>query len=225
MKHHPLATLLIAAMAMATLGCDRASHSGQASNADDALDSLPQPASDGGPVTAMPDAPGPGPIGTGVAGMGAGTLPPTVEGGVAPGPDPADGAGVAAGPATAEPSANDAVAVLDGYYAAIAQGQYSRARGMWSGAGESSGQTLAQFAAGFASTVDIAFKPGTPGRVDAAAGSRFVEVPVAIQATHGDGSVHQYVGSYTLRRAVVDGASAEQRAWRIASADIREVRN
>jgi len=32
------------------------------------------------------------------------------------------------------------------------------------------------------------------------------------------------VGAYTLRRAVVDGAGAEQRAWRIASADLREVK-
>ena len=64
----------------------------------------------------------------------------------------------------------------------------------------------------------------TPGRVDAAAGSRYIEVPVAIDAKQRDGSVRQYVGAYVLRRAVVDGASTEQRQWRIASADLREVR-
>lgn len=218
--------LLTAAIALATSGCNQASHAGQASDAGDSLDSLPQPASSGGPVTNMPDAPGPGPVGSDVAGINAGTLPPplSVDDGLVPEPDPGDIAGTAAGAAAAEPSANDAVAVLDAYYAAIADRQYSRARGLWSGAGESSGQNLQQFAAGFADTVAIVFKPGTPGRVDAAAGSRFVEVPVSIQATHGDGSVHQFVGSYTLQRAVVDGASADQRAWRIASADIREVR-
>lgn len=213
-------------MALVTSGCDQARHAGQASDGSDALDSLPQPASKGGPVTGMPDSPGPGPIGRDVAGDSAGTVVPPlpVEDGLAPVPDPADIPGSAAGPVAAEPSATDAVAVLDTYYAAIAEGNYSRARGLWSAAGESSGQTLPQFAAGFASTVNIAFKPGAPGRVDAAAGSRFVQVPVSIRATQSDGSAHQYVGSYTLRRAVVDGASAEQRAWRISSADIREVR-
>ena len=29
--------------------------------------------------------------------------------------------------------------------------------------------------------------------------------------TRSDGSVHRYAGAYTLRRAVVDGATAEQR--------------
>ena len=62
-----------------------------------------------------------------------------------------------------------------------------------------------------------------PGRIGAAAGSRFIEVPVAVSATRDDGSVHKYVGNYTLRRAVVDGATPEQRTWRIASADLREV--
>ena len=63
-------------------------------------------------------------------------------------------------------------------------------------------------------------QPGTPGRLDAAAGSRYVEVPVTVEAAQRDGSVRRYAGSYTLRRAVVDGATAEQRAWRIASANL-----
>jgi hypothetical protein len=62
-----------------------------------------------------------------------------------------------------------------------------------------------------------------PGAIDAAAGSRFITIPVAITATRSDGSVHRFDGTYTLRRAVVDGATAEQRAWRIASADLREL--
>jgi len=44
-----------------------------------------------------------------------------------------------------------------------------------------------------------------------------------VEAVHADGSVHHYDGSYTLRRAVVDGATAEQRQWRISDADLREV--
>jgi len=47
-------------------------------------------------------------------------------------------------------------------------------------------------------------------------------VPVTLDATQRDGSTHHYAGSFTLRRAVVDGATDEQRAWRIASASLRK---
>ena len=55
----------------------------------------------------------------------------------------------------------------------------------------------------------------------AAAGSRYVEIPVRITAVATDGGRRAFSGSYTLRRSVVDGATAEQRAWRIYSASIR----
>ena len=54
-------------------------------------------------------------------------------------------------------------------------------------------------------------------------GSRYIEVPVSVEATSRDGKVRRFVGAYTLRRSVVDGATPEQRAWRIASADLREL--
>ena len=63
---------------------------------------------------------------------------------------------------------------------------------------------------------------GPPGQVDAGAGSRFIEVPVTLRAQQADGAFRHYEGRYVLRRAVADGASAAQRAWRIASADLRE---
>lgn len=149
-----------------------------------------------------------------------------------PSADQAATAGVA--PAVREPSApapvvpgepppEAAVAVVQAYYAAINAGQYARAHSLWSGDGSASGQTLQQFAHGFADTASVRVEAMEPGRVGAAAGSRYIEVPVAITGTRDDGSVRKYVGVYTLRRAVVDGASAEQRAWRIAAADIREV--
>ena len=50
-----------------------------------------------------------------------------------------------------------------------------------------------------------------------------MRVPVSIRAVQVDGSEHRYEGSYTLRRAVVDGASEAQREWRIEGADLREV--
>ena len=56
--------------------------------------------------------------------------------------------------------------------------------------------------------------------MEGAAGSRFIQVPVTIEAQMRDGGTQRYTGTYTLRRAVVDGATPEQRAWRIASASL-----
>ena len=130
---------------------------------------------------------------------------------------------VAEAPGALEPDAQDAAAVVRSYYAAIDARDYPRAWALWSDGGRSSGQTLQQFADGFAATVDVAAQVQAPGRIDAAAGSRYVEVPVTIVATDRSGAEHHYRGTYTLRRAVVDGATPEQRAWRIASADVREL--
>ena len=194
------------------------------------VDALPQPEGASGSVTGMPDAPGPGEVGqsslelpadTQLASAGSVGLP--AEGVVAddglaqpsPGNEPAF---------ESEPGPQDAVAVVRDYYAAINAGNFDGASALWSDGGKSSGQSLQQFANGFTDTTGVSVQIKEPGRVDAAAGSRFIEVPVAIDAKQRDGSVRQYVGAYVLRRAVVDGASTEQRQWRIASADLREVR-
>jgi hypothetical protein len=202
----------------------------------------------------MPDKPGPGQIGPPPANATGDGLPPDTpiasdgslgmppgEGGSTSGAvepsfpgSPEAGSPEAANPeagtpetppaASPEPSPQDAVSVVRDYYAAIDARQFARAYALWSGGGNASGQTPQQFAGGFADTRQVVVETDAPGRIDAAAGSRYIEVPVAVRATHVDGSVHRYVGAYTLRRAVVDGASAEQRAWRIASADLREVK-
>jgi hypothetical protein len=218
--------------ALLALGACRAQHDG----GDDAVaagdeTSLPRPEATRGSVTGMPSKPGPGPIGapvpaslllpanTSVAAAGSTSLPNAVtvpEG--APPPLATDAS------APEEPTPQDAVAVLRDYYGAIAAHEYTRAYTLWSDGGHTSGQTPQQFADGFVDTVKIDAQVGAPGRIDAAAGSRYVEIPVTLDATRRDGSVHRYGGSYVLRRAVVDGASAEQRAWRIASASLHEVR-
>lgn len=122
-----------------------------------------------------------------------------------------------------EPSSSDAVAVMREYYSAINAGSFGRAYALWADGGRASGQSPQQFASGFANAVGVSVELMQPGRVDAAAGSRYIEVPVAITSTYRDGSQRKYGGVYTLRRAAAGGASADQRAWRIASADIREV--
>lgn len=159
------------------------------------------------------------------AGLVAGD-PPLVLVGEPPAPladaSPAPPSAVDAAVDAAEPAAGEAVAVVRAYYAAIAAGQYAQAYGLWSDGGRSSGQTPQQFAAGFADTRAVSVQPGEPGRVEGMAGSRHVEVPVSVTTTRADGRQQRYVGAYVLRRGTADGASAGQRAWRIASAELRE---
>jgi len=193
---------------------------------------LPKPEATGRAVTGMPATPGPRPVGSALVAPPESTTATeadVVAGDVAvdadntPVGEPTtapDAAGVPA--ANSEPGAQEAVAVIRDYYAAIEQHDYAHAWSLWSDGGRSSGQTAQQFADGFSGTAHVVVQPGAPGRLDAAAGSRYIEVPVTVEAAQRDGSVRRYAGSYTLRRAVVDGATAEQRAWRIASANLHE---
>lgn len=197
----------------------------------DQAEPLPQPDKSGGSVTGMSSKPGPGEVPL------AGEPPPppvtTVpedqvdllnpETGILPGAAVATGDGnpaVAAG----EPTPQDAVAVIRDYYASIESHSYARAYALWSDGGRASRQTPQQFADGFADTTHVEATVGEPGNEDAGAGQRYLQIPVAVTATRADGSVHRFAGQYTLHRTVVDGATAEQRAWRIASADLREVK-
>lgn len=208
---------------------------------DPASEGLPQPAGTAGSVTGMPDDPGPGPAETPPAGdaladefaIGPDGLPlppdaiealdPAVvvdpaAGPVAVPPDP----GSAPIAAPDEPGPGDAVAVVRAYYGAINAADYAVAHALW--AAGASGQSLDQFARGFGDTASVVVDVASPGRIEGAAGSRYIEVPVAVEARQRDGGVRRFVGAYTLRRSVVDGATEAQRQWRIASADIREVR-
>lgn len=227
--------MLCATLALVACGGDRAA--GDRSGKDGVEGNLPAPESAGGPVTGMPDTPGPGQVGPPApAGLPPDT-PVASDGSIGLPPEDADALGDAVEPSfpgipdeenapssMGEPGVQDAVRVLHDYYDAINAHDYARAYVLWSDGGRSSGQSPQQFADGFNDTRKVEVQIDAPGRLDAAAGSRFVEVPLAISATRNDGSVHRYVGAYALRRAVVDGATAEQRQWRIASADIREVR-
>lgn len=185
---------------------------------------LPKPAAAGRSVTGMPD--------PGVASpLPDATLPATAQAPdiielpeeVAPGD--VEPTGEIAAPGDAAGNNPDlAVSAVRDYYAAINARDYDRAYRAWGDGGRASGQTAQQFAAGFAATAGVSVELGGPGPVEGAAGSRYVQVPVAVEARQADGSVRRFAGSYTLRMSVVDGATPEQRSWRIASADLREVR-
>jgi hypothetical protein len=116
-----------------------------------------------------------------------------------------------------------AAAVIRSYYQAIDEHRFPDAYRLWGADGAASGKSFDEFRSGFAMTASVEVTLGPTGPMGAAAGSRYVEVPVRITATQQDGTRRRFEGTYTLRRSVVDGASAEQRSWRIDSARIRRV--
>jgi hypothetical protein len=120
-------------------------------------------------------------------------------------------------------SVRAAVAVIEAFYDAINKRDYERAYGYWGSQGRDSGQTLHQFRKGFAETESVRVQTGDPGRIDPAAGSRYVKIPVEIAAQTTRGETQRFRGTYTLRRGVVEEATPQQQQWHIISADIRPV--
>jgi hypothetical protein len=132
--------------------------------------------------------------------------------------------------ATAHAEENDpaftpesAAAVIRAYYDAIEAREYRKAYGMWEAGGAASGQSMIEFLNGYAATKSIDATIGTPGPMGAAAGSRYVEVPVRLITRNMRGVREFYAGSYTLRRSVVDGATPKQRTWQIYTATLKRV--
>jgi hypothetical protein len=116
-----------------------------------------------------------------------------------------------------------AASAVQAYYAAIDDGDYVTAYALWDAQGKASGQTLAEFAAGFTDTADVDALVGPPGALGAAAGSRYVDVPVDVYARTTSGVAQHFQGTLTLRRSVVDGAADYERRWHIYSADIHRL--
>jgi len=121
-----------------------------------------------------------------------------------------------------EEGPNVAVAVVREYYDAINARDYERAYRCWGESGPR-GQTLEDFIRGFAKTASARVQTGAPSRIDAAAGSRYIDVPVEIYAKTISGDEQHFTGKYTLRRAVVDGATAAQRHWHFYQTEIHRV--
>jgi hypothetical protein len=114
--------------------------------------------------------------------------------------------------------------VVRAYYDAIDRGDYARAYRLWGNDGAASRQTFEEFRGGFAETASVEVETGRPGRIEGAAGSRYIEIPVSIAAVKRDGTKQRFEGTYVLRRTVVDGATEEQRTWHLDSARINAVR-
>jgi len=108
-------------------------------------------------------------------------------------------------PFTAD-SAQGAANVLQTYYALVESGRTAEAAKLRTDGRE---EDLKPFAS-------LHAQIGAPGRVEGAAGSLFVEVPVVLYGRFATGGEYRASGKATLRRANdVPGATAEQLKWRI----------
>lgn len=112
---------------------------------------------------------------------------------------------------------DDPAAVVREYYEAIAARDFERAYRYWL----APAQSLDDFTKGFADTASVEVKTGAPSRIEGAAGSQYVEMPVTISATTKSGEKQRFEGTYTLRRSMVEGG---EKTWRIDRASIREER-
>jgi len=112
-----------------------------------------------------------------------------------------------------------AIAALRAYYDAIDRRDYAAAFAAWGSSGPPGSPALSDFAAGYASTDSVRLATGTPGRIEGAAGSRFVDIPVTVHAFAG-GRETVYAGRYALRRVAVPGASAAERRWHLYRATL-----
>lgn len=105
--------------------------------------------------------------------------------------------------------------VVQTYVALIAEGRVRQALELWEPG------AAAPTAASFERYREFHANVGGPGRVEGAAGSRYVTVPVHFYGTLKSGGRFVEDGAITLRRSgEVDGATAEQKRWRIYSAEV-----
>ena len=116
-----------------------------------------------------------------------------------------------------------AVRVIRDYYSAIARQDYKQAYSAWEGDGVASKQSCEQFERGFANTASVAVEVGNLGRLEGAAGSIYIEIPVKIAAIATKGTPQRFRGSYLRRVNNVPGSTLEQRQWHLYSAKITQV--
>ncbi|HEY6916268.1 MAG TPA: hypothetical protein VI381_01360 [Allosphingosinicella sp.] len=137
-----------------------------------------------------------------------------------PGGLPDDRTPVSEAPFTQD-SAQGAANVVQTYYALLEQGKYREAWRLWSEGGEASGMGAEAFTASFAEYAEYHANIGAPGRIEGAAGSLYVTVPVQLYGRLKSGEPFNRKGAVTLRRVNdVPGSTGEQRRWHIASTDV-----
>lgn len=154
-------------------------------------------------------------------------VPPPAD--ALPSPEPAGSATPANEAAAAtlaedgyEESAEAAAQIVQRYYRLIGRGDFAGAWRQWDDGGRASGMSEAEFARSFDRFARYDAAVGRPGRIESGAGQRYVEVPVAITGATRSGEPLALNGTVVMHRAgPIDGATAEQRRWRIARAEMK----
>lgn len=114
-------------------------------------------------------------------------------------------------------SAGAAVATVKRYYDAIGAHDLGTAWQSWGPDGNPE-QSFDEFRKGYAQTQTISVTTGRPSRVEGAAGSIYVEVPVTVQATLDSGRRQRFTGRYVLRQP--NRGMGRSQGWHIASATL-----
>lgn len=122
--------------------------------------------------------------------------------------------------AAPEPTSADAVAVVRRFHELARAGEFRAAYDLWEVEENAEEPPFEEFAEALAATEELRVEVGEPGRVEPAAGSRYVRIPSTVHGVMEDGTEQRYEVTYTLRRSVVPGASPEQRRWRIYGAEV-----
>jgi hypothetical protein len=116
----------------------------------------------------------------------------------------------------ADASAQGAANVVQTYFALVEAGRYAEAQRL-----RRDDIDAGAFAAAFRRYREYHGQVGAPGEMEGAAGSSYVEVPVAVYGRRSSGEPFRENGTMTLRRVNdVDGATAEQRRWHIERGDV-----
>jgi hypothetical protein len=118
-----------------------------------------------------------------------------------------------------EPTAAGAVALVQEHYRKINERKFQEAYADWGDSGRASGKTFVEFLNGYVQTERVEVTPGEPGRIEGAAGSRYVTVPVRLSAHMVGGGEQDYAGTYTLRYSVIEGAKPRWR-WVLYKGEI-----
>lgn len=107
--------------------------------------------------------------------------------------------------------------VAETYFSFLEQRRAEQAYALWTGMGAGSGMDMERFAGGFDAYSDYRAEVGEPGRIEGAAGSLYIDIPVEISGRMAaDNSEFSRQGVITLKRSNdVPGATEEQRQWRI----------
>lgn len=195
--------VLALAAVLAIVACERSS------------DAPTQSQAPAGPVPAAPATPGPPP-------QRLAPVEPPAPG--SPGGLPDDRTPVSEAPFTPD-SAQGAGEVLQTYFASVAMGRYDDAYKLWGDGGRASGLSSDAFAQSFADYDSYNAQIGAPGRIEGAAGSLYVDIPVVVYGRRSNGAEVHESGTATLRRVNnVPGATPEQLSWRISSLKLKPSR-